>query len=348
MRNSTVRLSEKRYLHHCSLRSEKNQRTWDKLTTLMKKVCCQLQSFFTRTSTVKPVYEPSSSLSQKRKASRDLQNKQIRILFEKTQRANSCWSQIWDPEARTSSRVWQKKYPGTNWNCWFSANGNWSYYYRVWAIQARSLTSLRRNVRTKSGYSWNLYQELCETWKNCRKVTCQRSRNFLEENWLKTLRQLTSFFQGSNVKIAYNLGDNDAKYPDAEIDDVHTSNSLASPLYLQEREASASLLQAFTHKEKACVQRAQSIFSKYGETRYLDVTKSANLTKSWTTVRSGSFLAREKEHLLAVAKFEMLRHECRADLAEIIFVTWRDKLILKQWKLGILEQGMKSPDENKL
>ena len=48
------------------------------------------------------------------------------------------------------------------------------------------------------------------------------------------------------------LGDNDAKCPDAEIDDVHTRNSLASPMYLQEREASASLLQPFTHKEKPC------------------------------------------------------------------------------------------------
>ena len=37
-----MRLSEKRYLHHCSSRSEKNQRTGDKLVTLMKKVCCQL------------------------------------------------------------------------------------------------------------------------------------------------------------------------------------------------------------------------------------------------------------------------------------------------------------------
>ena len=35
-------------------------------------------------------------------------------------------------------------------------------------------------------------------------------------------------------------------------------------------------------------------------------------------------------------------------LPKIIFVNWRDKLILKQWKLGILEQGMNSPDENKL
>ena len=44
-----MRLSERRYLHHCSIRSEKksekNQRTWDKLITLMKKVCCQLSPF---------------------------------------------------------------------------------------------------------------------------------------------------------------------------------------------------------------------------------------------------------------------------------------------------------------
>ena len=41
-RNSTTRPSGKRSLHHCSFRSEKNQRTVDKLITLLKKVCCQL------------------------------------------------------------------------------------------------------------------------------------------------------------------------------------------------------------------------------------------------------------------------------------------------------------------
>ena len=45
MRNSTVSLSEERHLHNCSLRSDKNQRTWDKLVTLMKKVCYQLRPF---------------------------------------------------------------------------------------------------------------------------------------------------------------------------------------------------------------------------------------------------------------------------------------------------------------
>ena len=74
------------------------------------------------------------------------------------------------------------------------------------------------------------------------------SRNKITEDF----EEVTSFFQGSNVKTVYNFGGNDAKYPDAEINDEHTRNSLASPLYLQERAAGASLLQAFTHKEKAC------------------------------------------------------------------------------------------------
>ena len=41
------------------------------------------QSFFTRTSTGRPVYEPSSDLSQKRKSNRDLENEQIRIPLER-------------------------------------------------------------------------------------------------------------------------------------------------------------------------------------------------------------------------------------------------------------------------
>ena len=43
MRNSTMRPSEKHYLHHCSFRSEKNQRTEDKLVTLMKRVLLSAQ-----------------------------------------------------------------------------------------------------------------------------------------------------------------------------------------------------------------------------------------------------------------------------------------------------------------
>ena len=41
------------------------------------------ESFITRTSTGRPVYEPSSDLSQKRKSIRDSENERIRILFER-------------------------------------------------------------------------------------------------------------------------------------------------------------------------------------------------------------------------------------------------------------------------
>ena len=69
--------------------------------------------------------------------------------------------------------------------------------------------------------------------------------------------------------------------------------------------------------------------------------KSANLTNCQFRI----ILEREQEQLLAETKSEILRGRT---LPKIICVIWTDKLILKQWKLGILEQGMNSPDENKL
>ena len=50
VRCGTRRMSslEKRHLHNCSLRNKKNQRTWDKLVILMKKVCYQLSLFSQR------------------------------------------------------------------------------------------------------------------------------------------------------------------------------------------------------------------------------------------------------------------------------------------------------------
>ena len=88
---------------------------------------------------------------------------------------------------------------------------------------------------------------ICETWKNFRKVTCGKVEEFSRRRFIEDFEAVTSFFQSSNA-----LRDNDAKYPDAEIDDEHTS-SLTSPLYLQEREASASLLQVYHSKKRKLV-----------------------------------------------------------------------------------------------
>ena len=82
-----MRQWEQRYLHRCSFKSEKNQRTGDKLLTLIKKVCCQL------TSTGRPVLFavflcPTRSIcgldsNQKRKSRRDSENEQNRIFLER-------------------------------------------------------------------------------------------------------------------------------------------------------------------------------------------------------------------------------------------------------------------------
>ena len=95
------------------------------------------------------------------------------------------------------------------------------------------------------------------------------SRRKLTEDFL----EVTSFFQGSNVKTVYILGDNDAKYPDAEMDVEHTKNSLASPQYLQEREASASLLQVY-HTQKRNLVSTCSQFLGITGNPLLDVTKA--------------------------------------------------------------------------
>ena len=76
-----MRPSEKRHIHHCLFSSEKNQRTGDKLITLMKKVCCQLSPFHTHTRTGRPVHELSSC--QKRKSSREMENERSRSLLER-------------------------------------------------------------------------------------------------------------------------------------------------------------------------------------------------------------------------------------------------------------------------
>ena len=84
-RRSVTTPSAERSLHHCSFRSEKNQRTVDKLMTLLKNVCCQLSFFLCVTQErgdpctkwVRWVRaaEKNSVATQK--------NERIRILFER-------------------------------------------------------------------------------------------------------------------------------------------------------------------------------------------------------------------------------------------------------------------------
>ena len=80
-RNSTTRPSAERSLHHCSFRSEKNQRTEDKLITQLKKSLLPAQSLSVcHARTGRPELSSLSSRSRE-KSSRDSENEQIRILL---------------------------------------------------------------------------------------------------------------------------------------------------------------------------------------------------------------------------------------------------------------------------
>ena len=87
------------------IRREKNQRTWDRLVTLMRKVCCQLSPFShaqVRETRIRTMFRFVSKTEIKSRPGKWANQESP----WKTKRAYSCWGQIWDPEARTSSRVW--------------------------------------------------------------------------------------------------------------------------------------------------------------------------------------------------------------------------------------------------
>ena len=211
MRNSTMSFSEKRYLHNYSLRSKKNQRTWDTLITLKKKVCYQLSPFHPNKNGGNPCTNQVQICLKNGNQVATWKTSKSGFSLKDTKSEFLLKSDLWDPEARTSSRVWQKKYPGTNWNYWFSANGYWSYSYRVWAIQARSKTTSGRKCPNKIG----LFTKTCirnmRDMEELQKKSRVKGRGTFKKKLTEDFEAGTSFFQGSSVKTVYNFVDNDAR-----------------------------------------------------------------------------------------------------------------------------------------
>ena len=137
---------------------EKNQRTWDKLVTLMMKVCCQLS--------------PSSHAQVRG----DPYTNQVQICLKNgnpvaTQKTSESGFSLKDKKSKFSLKS-EPRSRSTNFkpslikevsrkkrNYWFSAKGNWSYYCKWWTTPTRSTTTSRTTIRTKSGSSWNSYQK---------------------------------------------------------------------------------------------------------------------------------------------------------------------------------------------
>ena len=146
----------------------------------------------------------------------------------------------------------RKKYPGINWNYWFSANGNWLYYYKMWAIKGEISYLLKKKYQNKT-------RDLRETRiRNMRDMEELQKSHVLKVEEL-SWRKLTEDLWGSNFSLP-GLECQDSLHPwrqrreiprcwdwqahqefaDAEIDKHTPGIRWLSPLYLQEREASAS------------------------------------------------------------------------------------------------------------
>ena len=104
-----------------------------------------------------------------------------------------------------------------------------------------------------------------------------------------------SIFHSSSVRSVYDLGENNTTSFDPEMDDEHIRNMLASPLYLQEREASADMPQVYHSNEESLLPSSQSISTSAVKALCIDVTEEKippgirqrqNQDASWQTKRT--------------------------------------------------------------
>ena len=102
------------------IRSKKNQRTWDKLVFLMKEVCYQLSLFFTRTK-FKFVSNNGNQVAtwKTNKSGFSLKDIKSKFLLKSESRSTNFKPSLTEESIQELTV-----------NSWFSANGNWSYYYK--------------------------------------------------------------------------------------------------------------------------------------------------------------------------------------------------------------------------
>ena len=126
----------------------------------------------------------------------------------------------------------------------------------------------------------------------------------------------TSFFQGSNVKTVYNLGDNDEKHPNAEIHDrAHQEFAGFTTVPSGSEKQVRGSCKFITCKRESLFQGAQSILASTVKP-VTGCHKKRKSNQELDNCQITIVLGKTREQLLAEAKSEILRHEYRADLAE--------------------------------
>ena len=128
-----------------------------------------------------------------------------------------------------------------------------------------------------------------EMHKNYMLKVEELSRRKLTEDF----EDVTSFYQYSNVKTVHIIGDNDAKYPDAESDErAHQEFAGFTTVPSGARRKCEPVAGLSLTKRKRVSTCTVNFLHVRGDPR-TGCHKSANLTKSKTTVRSGSHVEKQ-------------------------------------------------------
>ena len=171
--------------------------------------------------------------------------------------------------------------------------------------------------------------------------------DFSRRKLTEDFEEVTSFFQGSNVKTVYILGDNDAKQMLRLTTSTPGIRWLHHCTFWSEKQVRASC-RFITRKRESLFQGAQSILASTGQP--VDwMSQKCKSDQEFDNLSDQDPFWKDKGNKCSQKQnprsWDMNTERI---LPKMIFVNWRDKLILKRWKLGILEQGMNSPEENKL
>ena len=126
---------------------------------------------------------------------------------------------------------------------------------------------------------------------------------------------IRSIFHSSSVTSLCVLCENSTPSFDPGIDDEHIRNMLASPLYLQEREASADLSQVCHSTEESLLPSSQSISTSAGKPVAL-MSQKRKSRQELDNDRIRMLLDKQKERLLHEARSKIVKHECRIELAD--------------------------------
>ena len=128
------------------------------------------------------------------------------------------------------------------------------------------------------------------------------------------LRSLSSIFQGSDINQIYHLGIEREESANAELDDEHVGNALASPRFTKESEAEASLAQTYHSNEENLLRGAQSPFANTGQSVVWPTQRKSSRELEYKRIKT--VLQIQEEQLFTEASSEILKHENKANLTE--------------------------------